>query len=83
MRVSVSGGIAQSIRIAVGGNLHEFGKPGKLVSAKGVEAVLRAANDLAIVRKDVNKCRLGCEPVAISLLRANQDFSARASHGKV
>jgi 8-hydroxy-5-deazaflavin:NADPH oxidoreductase len=34
------GGIDQSIRIEVGGDLHEFGKLGKLVSAKEAEALL-------------------------------------------
>ncbi|HYC26094.1 MAG TPA: NAD(P)-binding domain-containing protein [Roseiarcus sp.] len=34
------GGIDQSIRIEVGGDLHEFGKLGKLVSAKEAQALL-------------------------------------------
>jgi 8-hydroxy-5-deazaflavin:NADPH oxidoreductase len=34
------GGIDQSIRIEVGGDLHEFGKLGKVVSAKEAQAVL-------------------------------------------
>ena len=34
------GGIDQSIRIEVGGDLHEFGKLGKLVSAKDAQALL-------------------------------------------
>jgi predicted dinucleotide-binding enzyme len=34
------GGVAQSIRIEVGGDLHEFGKLGKLVSAKEAEALV-------------------------------------------
>ena len=34
------GGIDQSIRIEVGGDLHEFGKLGKLVSAKEAEALV-------------------------------------------
>ena len=34
------GGVDQSIRIEVGGNLHEFGKLGKLVSAKEAEALV-------------------------------------------
>jgi len=35
------GGIDQSIRIEVGGDLHEFGKLGKLVSANEAEQMLR------------------------------------------
>jgi len=34
------GGVDQSIRIEVGGDLHEFGKLGKLVSAKEAEALV-------------------------------------------
>ena len=34
------GGLDQSIRIEVGGDLHEFGKLGKLVSAKEAEALV-------------------------------------------
>jgi predicted dinucleotide-binding enzyme len=34
------GGISQSIRIEVGGDLHEFGKLGKLVSAKEAETIV-------------------------------------------
>jgi predicted dinucleotide-binding enzyme len=34
------GGIDQSIRIEVGGDLHEFGKLGKLVSAKEAQALV-------------------------------------------
>ncbi len=34
------GGISQSIRIEVGGDLHEFGKLGKLVSAKEAETII-------------------------------------------
>ena len=34
------GGLDQSIRIEVGGDLHEFGKLGKLVSAKDAEALV-------------------------------------------
>jgi predicted dinucleotide-binding enzyme len=34
------GGIDQSIRIEVGGDLHEFGKIGKLVSAKEAQALI-------------------------------------------
>ncbi|HEY0791913.1 MAG TPA: NAD(P)-binding domain-containing protein [Chthoniobacterales bacterium] len=34
------GGIDQSIRIEVGGDLHEFGKVGKLVSAQEAEALV-------------------------------------------
>ena len=34
------GGIDQSIRIEVGGDLHEFGKVGKLVSAREAEALV-------------------------------------------
>jgi predicted dinucleotide-binding enzyme len=34
------GGIDQSIRIEVGGDLHEFGKLGRLVSAKDAEALV-------------------------------------------
>lgn len=34
------GGTDQSIRIEVGGNLHEFGKLGRLVSAKEAEALV-------------------------------------------
>jgi 8-hydroxy-5-deazaflavin:NADPH oxidoreductase len=34
------GGIDQSIRIEVGGELHEFGKVGKLVSAREAEALV-------------------------------------------
>ena len=34
------GGLDQSIRIEVGGDLHEFGKIGKLVSAKEAEALV-------------------------------------------
>ena len=34
------GGIATSIRIEVGGDLHEFGKLGKLVSAKEAESLI-------------------------------------------
>ena len=34
------GGLDQSIRIEVGGDLHEFGKLGKLVSAKKAEALV-------------------------------------------
>jgi 8-hydroxy-5-deazaflavin:NADPH oxidoreductase len=34
------GGVDQSIRIEVGGDLHEFGKLGKLVSAKQAEALV-------------------------------------------
>jgi 8-hydroxy-5-deazaflavin:NADPH oxidoreductase len=33
------GGIDKSIRIEVGGDLHEFGKLGKLVSTKEAEAL--------------------------------------------
>jgi 8-hydroxy-5-deazaflavin:NADPH oxidoreductase len=33
-------GIDQSIRIEVGGDLHEFGKLGRLVSAKEVQALI-------------------------------------------
>jgi hypothetical protein len=36
----VAGGIDQSIRIEVGGDLHEFGKLGKLVSAKEAESLV-------------------------------------------
>ena len=35
-----AGGLDQSIRIEVGGDLHEFGKLGKLVSAKEAEALV-------------------------------------------
>jgi predicted dinucleotide-binding enzyme len=35
-----AGGLDQSIRIEVGGDLHEFGKLGKLVSAKDAEALV-------------------------------------------
>jgi hypothetical protein len=34
------GGVDQSIRIEVGGDLHEFGKLEKLVSAKEAEALV-------------------------------------------
>ena len=34
------GGIDKSIRIEVGGDLHEFGKLGKLVSAKESESLI-------------------------------------------
>ena len=34
------GGIDQSIRIEVGGDLHEFGKLGRLVSAKEAQALV-------------------------------------------
>jgi predicted dinucleotide-binding enzyme len=34
------GGVDQSVRIEVGGDLHEFGKLGKLVSAKEAEALV-------------------------------------------
>ena len=34
------GGISQSIRIEVGGDLHEFGQLGKLVSAKEAEIII-------------------------------------------
>src|SRR6266481_6581703 len=34
------GGISQSIRIEVGGDLHEFGQLGKLVSAKEAETII-------------------------------------------
>jgi hypothetical protein len=34
------GGIDQSIRIEVGGDLHEFGKLGKLVSAEEAKALI-------------------------------------------
>jgi 8-hydroxy-5-deazaflavin:NADPH oxidoreductase len=34
------GGIDQSIRIEVGGDLHEFGKLGRLVTAREAEALL-------------------------------------------
>ena len=34
------GGIDQSIRIEVGGDLHEFGKLGKLVSAKEAQVLV-------------------------------------------
>jgi predicted dinucleotide-binding enzyme len=34
------GGIDKSIRIEVGGDLHEFGKLGKLVSAKEAESLI-------------------------------------------
>jgi 8-hydroxy-5-deazaflavin:NADPH oxidoreductase len=34
------GGVDQSIRIEVGGDLHEFGRLGKLVSAKEAEALV-------------------------------------------
>lgn len=35
------GGVDQSIRIKVGGDLHEFGEPGRLVSAVEAEARVR------------------------------------------
>ena len=34
------GGISHSIRIEVGGDLHEFGELGKLVSAKEAETII-------------------------------------------
>ena len=34
------GGIDKSIRIEVGGDLHEFGKLGKLVAAKEAESLI-------------------------------------------
>jgi hypothetical protein len=34
------GGIDKSIRIEVGGDLHEFGKLGKLVSAKDAKSLI-------------------------------------------
>ena len=36
------GGVTQSIRIEVGGDLHEFGKLGRLVSADEAEALVRS-----------------------------------------
>jgi hypothetical protein len=45
LRAGECGGIDESLRIEAFGDLHEYGAPGKLVSAKEAEAVLVRGTD--------------------------------------